>query len=111
MNSLSLFCPSTGSHEEAVTSWQDTASKPWPVTVDDRTDGESAGFLSKCEMFWRATDATVVGFLHSDLFIHEKDWDVHVLAEFDDPRVAVVGFVGATGLAHEDIYKVPYDYI
>lgn len=109
-NSLSLFCPSTGVHEEAVTSWQDTMTKPWPVVVDDQTEGEEAGFLTKCDKGWRTTDAIVVGFLHSDLYIHEHGWDARVLYEFDDPQVAVVGFVGATRLGHEDIYKVRYDY-
>jgi len=87
-----------------------TMSKPWFVNVDERVDGEEAGFLRKCDAAWRATDATVIGYLHNDLYIHEKDWDVRVMREFDDPKVAVVGFVGATGLAHRDIYKVPYDF-
>jgi len=85
-------------------------SKPWPIRVDATTEGEDAGFLRKCEAAWKQTDATVIGYLHSDLFIHENNWDVRVMQQFDDPRVAVVGFVGATGLAHEDIYKVSYAY-
>jgi len=86
-------------------------SKPWDVRVDAATEGEDAGFLVKCNKAWRETDATVIGYLHSDLYILEKDWDRRVLEQFDDPRVAVVGFVGAIGLAHEDIYKIPYDYV
>lgn len=105
-----LFCPSTGSHEEAVTSWQDTMSKPWPIVIDDRVDGDEAGFLTKCDKAWRETDATIIGYLHNDLYIHEKAWDERVLAAFEDERVAVVGFVGATGLATDDIYKVRYDF-
>jgi len=110
VNSLSLFCPSAGNHEEAVTSWEDTMSRPWPIVVDDATEGEDAGFLTKCDAAWRETDTDVIGYLHSDLYILEKAWDDRVLYEFENPRVAVVGFVGATGLAHEDIYKLPYDY-
>lgn len=109
-NSLSIACPSMGGHEAAVTSWEDTMTKPWPVRVYDQTEGEEAGFLTKCDKAWRGTDATVIGYLHSDLSIHERDWDSRVLREFDDPSVAVVGFVGATGLAYEDIYKVPYHF-
>lgn len=110
MNSLMIFCPSTGGHEANVTSWQDTMSKPWPIVVDDQTEGEDAGFLVKCDKAWRKTDATVIGYLHSDLTIHEHSWDERVLREFDDPRVGVVGFVGATGLGHENIYKTRYDF-
>lgn len=110
MPSLELICPSMGAHEEAVTTWQDTMSRPWVVKVMDQTEGDDAGFLTKCDRAWRESQATVIGYLHSDLFIHQFDWDKRVLQEFTKPDVAVVGFVGATRLAHEDIYKVPYDY-
>lgn len=109
-NSLTLACPSMGGHEEAVVSWQDTMSKPWPVVVDATTEGPEAGFLTKCEKAWRGTNATIIGYLHSDLFIHEHKWDKRVLQAFDDENVVVVGFVGATHLGHPDIYRVPYDY-
>lgn len=109
-NSLAIMCPSMGGHEEAVTTWQDTMSKPWPITVDDTREGDDAGFLVKCDKFWRTTDATIIGYLHSDLYIHDRDWDRRVLACFDDLRVAVVGFVGATRLADDLIYRVPYDF-
>lgn len=109
-NSLSLFCPSMGGHEAAVTSWEDSMSKPWPIVVDAATDGDDAGFLTKCDKAWRETDATIIGYLHSDLYILEHGWDQRMLAAFGDPQVAVVGFVGATQLAVSDIYKLPYDY-
>src|SRR6266536_2017941 len=109
-NSLSLFCPSMSGHEQAVTSWKDTMSRPWQINIDVTTEGEEAGFLTKCDRAWRETEATVIGYLHSDLYILEHGWDKRVLSEFDDPKVAVVGFVGATGLGHEDIYKVRYDF-
>lgn len=108
--SLELVCPSMGQHEVAVETWRETMSKPWDVTVLSETEGDEAGFLTKCERGWRESDAKVIGYLHSDLYIHEYDWDKRVLAEFTKPDVAVVGFVGATQLASEDIYKIPYDY-
>jgi hypothetical protein len=97
-------------HEDAVTSWQDTMAKPWPVVVKDATEGEEAGFLVKCDQGWRETDASIVGYLHSDLYTLESGWDARVLNEFHDPSVGVVGFVGATALGHPDIYRVPYDF-
>jgi hypothetical protein len=85
-------------------------SKPWPIVVEDQTEGDAAGFLTKCDVAWRHTDADVIAYFHSDLHVLEKDWDQRVLAEFEDDSVAVVGFVGATQLGHPDIYKVPYDF-
>lgn len=110
MLSLSTFCPSTGDHEQAVESWNDTQAKPWPIVVDARVDGDEAGFLTKCDKAWRQTDATIIGYLHSDLYILEHGWDQRVRAEFGDPQVGVVGFVGATRLGMDDLYRVPYDY-
>src|SRR5260370_39182009 len=101
--SLALCCPSTGGHEEAVTSWSDTISRPWPITVDAETVVDSAGFLTKCNKFWRTCDADIIGYLHSDLFTLENGWDQRVLGEFQDERVGVVGFVGALGLRERDI--------
>ena len=40
--------------------------------------------------------------------IYEKDWDLRVLREFNDPTVGMVGFAGALGHGHPDLYKVPY---
>src|SRR6266436_2194133 len=109
-SSLSLFCPSMGGHEAAVTSWEDTLSKPWPIVVDATTEGDEAGFLTKCDRAWRKTDATIIGYLHSDIYILEHGWDRRVMEAFGDPQVAVVGFVGATRLGSDDTYKIPYSY-
>lgn len=109
-NSLELFCPSMGDHSEAVITWQDTRSKPFLIDIDASSVGESAGFLHKCQRAFERSEATVLGYLHSDLFIHERNWDQRVLHEFDDPTVGVVGFVGAKRLGYEHIYKIPYSH-
>lgn len=56
------------------------------------------------------TDSTepVIAYLHDDLVIEEKDWDLRVLREFDDPSVGLVGFAGATGHGHPMMYRQPY---
>lgn len=108
--SLEICCPSMGEHEQAVLSWTDTISRPLDVKVDDTTEGVEAGFLYKLDRFARESKADVLAYFHSDLYIHEHGWDARVMAEFSDEDVAVVGFVGATRLGHENIYKVPYDY-
>lgn len=108
--SLEIVCPSVGPATEAVTSWNDTMRKPWDIRVLEDIEGDEAGFLSKCQRGLVEAKADVIAYFHSDLFIHEHGWDERVLEAFADPRVAVVGFVGATGLGHENVYKVPYDY-
>lgn len=113
--SMAIMCPSTGGHEEAVKSWEDTMSKPWIITVDDRTTGDDAGFLTKCEKMWRDNSGEnlcndVIAYFHNDLFIMEHGWDTRVLKEFDDPQVAIVGFVGGRELGRPDIYRVPYHF-
>lgn len=109
--SLTVVCPAMGPVSPAVRqSWLDTMSKPWDLHEYGATRGEDAGFLTKCERARHATNADVIAYFHSDLTIHEHRWDRRVLAAFADPNVAVVGFVGATGLGHENIYKVPYAY-
>lgn len=110
MSSLELFCPSTGGHEEARQTWLDTMSKPWAIMIDSTSEGDDAGFLNKCQNFYKFSEADIQAYLHSDLFIHEHGWDQRVLAEFDDPQVGVVGFVGAKRLGYEHIYKVLYDH-
>jgi hypothetical protein len=111
-NTLTLICPSMGGHADAVTSWQDTMSEPWPVYIKQCLEGPDAGFLTKCQQAYEevGNSADVLGYLHADLSIHEHGWDQRVLAEFEDPSVGVVGFVGATQLGTDDIYKVPYDF-
>jgi hypothetical protein len=99
-----------GQHERAVRSWKKTMSRPWPVKVLAKTTREEAGFLSKCDQGWRNSKADIIGYLHSDLIIHEFGWDVRVLHEFANEKVAVVGIVGAMQLASDDIYKVRYDF-
>lgn len=106
-----MMCPSTGGHEPAVESWYRTSGHRWPVMVDDTTEGEAAGFLSKLQRFYaERADVDIIAYLHSDLTIHEMDWDRRVRAEFKDESVGVVGFVGATRLGMPDLYRVPYDY-
>lgn len=49
--------------------------------------------------FWEAlkhTDADVLAFFHSDLFINELDWDKRVLSVFEaHPKLGLLGFIGS----------------
>lgn len=50
----------------------------------------------------------IVAFIHDDVTVHEPNWGARILAEFADPRVAIVGMGGAVGIGTPDIYKRPY---
>jgi len=53
----------------------------------------------------------IVMFMHDDVELSEdknRFWDVLTIAAFEDHRVGLVGWGGATGLGHKDLYKVPY---
>lgn len=66
--------------------------------------------LEAYEPTWRTYAGDVIAFLHDDLMTYESDWQRRVLREFDDPRVGLVGFGGATQHGSDDLYKIPYDY-
>jgi len=53
----------------------------------------------------------VLGYNHDDVSIHEADWAARVDREFDDPKVGVVGFGGATRHGVPHLYKVPYQLV
>ncbi len=111
--SIITLCPSTGGHEAAVESWTRTATCTYPIVVDDTTEGEGAGYLQKLQKFYMTHHAgegheLILGYMHSDLIIHEQAWDERVLAQFFDDDVAVVSFGGSLRHGHPDIYKVPY---
>jgi len=54
--------------------------------------------------------AIVLAYVHNDVTIHEDGWAARVQAEFDaDPKVAIVGMGGATGIGTPEIYKRPYN--
>lgn len=62
------------------------------------------------KMFESLHDADVIGYVHDDLVCLEYGWQERVLAEFEDPHVALVGFAGAPGQGHPLMYQVPYHH-
>lgn len=57
---------------------------------------------------YKDTKDPILAFIHDDVEIYEPGWDTRVLREFDDPTVGMVGFGGALGHGHPDLYKRPY---
>lgn len=68
------------------------------------------GMLDAYEAGYLTTDADILAYFHDDLIIHDSNWTERVFAEFEDPRVGLVGFGGALGHGSPELYKVPYDY-
>lgn len=84
---------------------REQAGVPVVVCTDN-----GVGYLQTVQNAYQGTDADVIGFFHNDITIHDVGWDERVLCEFEDASVGVVGFGGASGVGHPDIYKIPYDY-
>ncbi len=107
---LDILCPSTGNAQEAIKTWHETSGII--ALVDETIEGEGAGYLQKVQKFYQGqgSGADVIAYFHSDLFIHEKNWDLRVLHEFSDPNVMLVSFFGAKELGRPHIYKAEYDF-
>jgi hypothetical protein len=51
----------------------------------------------------------VIAYLHDDLRVYEKGWDVRIKNAFAaDRSILLAGFAGTAGLGHGQIYKIPY---
>ncbi len=53
-------------------------------------------------------DQDTLVYMHDDVSIYDPNWVELVCLELMDPRVAIVGLGGATGIGVDDIYKRPY---
>jgi len=89
--------------QECVASWHDTASAIYPHRIVRNTD-----IVEAYQMIYKDTAEPILAHMHDDLVIHEKNWDLRVLKEFEDESVGVVGFAGAPGIGHPDMYKHAY---
>lgn len=85
------------------------------IPVDSRqvhnNPSRNLGVVGSYERMYRSSPnygADVLAYVHDDLIIHEQDWGLRVLAEFEDPKVGIVGFGGAIRHGSLDLYKVPY---
>lgn len=107
---LVICCPSTGNHEDAALTWTSNASELPGVYADLAIEGPEAGYLHKTQKFYKLNVGDILAYFHSDLFIHERDWDLRVLREFEDPNVVLVSFFGAKELGRSNIYVDPYDF-
>lgn len=88
---------------DCVKTWYDTASEHYDMHVAMDLDVVPA--LQEC---YESTTQEILGFLHDDVIIHEKNWDSRVLKEFQDESVGLVSFTGARAHCRPELYLVPY---
>lgn len=60
--------------------------------------------LPAYQMCVDGTREPIIAFIHDDVMIYEKDWDLRVLKEFENETVGVVGFGGASKHGASDLY-------
>ena len=89
--------------DECMATWDRTcyALRPRKI-VEGRT------ILGAYQEIYETTGNDVIGYLHDDLQILEQDWDKRTMDEFNDSRVGIVGWGGATGHGSKDLYTSPY---
>lgn len=88
----------------------------WQVRVRRNTPDDNLKISGSYENLLQGdllgSDDTIYGFVHDDVEMKEAHWDDKVRSCFKantGPPVGVVGFGGATGHGHRDMYKMPYN--
>ena len=93
---------------DCVKMWRENASRKYPeFIVYDKNILEAYQECWLDSQNFLYSDP-ILFFGHDDLLITEKDWDLRVLKEFDDPTVGMVGFAGASRHGAPDLYTSPY---
>lgn len=87
-----------------IRSWFNTASRLYQYGIIYNRPLLEAYNTLLCEL-----DTDVIALIHDDVVIHEPNWDLRVLKEFEDPTVGMVGFGGARGHGDPQMYHVPYE--
>ncbi len=67
------------------------------------------GVVPALHALWeRHKEEDALIYIHSDVSIHDSNWMERICLELMDPKVAIVGFGGATAIGVPDIFKIPY---
>ena len=88
-----------------------SSSTYWPpieVYTQHNTKENNLGVVGSYQELYRQSKEEVLVFAHDDVTMRERGWNERVLKEFEDERVAVAGFGGATWHGTDDLYKRPY---
>ena len=88
---------------DCVMTWHNTASKEYPDCI-----ALDMNVLEAYQYIFEKTREPILALIHDDCKIHEQNWDLRVLKQFEDPQVGLVGFGGATRHGSADLYTTPY---
>lgn len=93
--------------EECIQSWTEKGSRVYQTAFvyNERI------LPAYQAIFEAAKGADILFYVHDDVICHEQDWDLRVLKEFEDQEVGMVGFAGAPGYCHPDLYAVPFSHL
>jgi hypothetical protein len=86
-----------------IQSWVDNASRFYPVSA-----AKHKPVLEAFQQIYEQTTEPIISYCHDDLMIEEKNWDLRVLMQFEDPQVGLVGFGGALGHGLPQLYTQPF---
>lgn len=93
------------SWNECIQSWQETASR----NLSEKTI-ENRGIMEAYQAIYESFPEAMIAYIHDDVIIHERGWDARIMREFEDPQVGIVGFAGAPGLGHPQMYAPGVQY-
>lgn len=95
-----------------IRSWKrnlsDPEDYPVPLHIIYNSPNRNRGVVGSYQELYKTSTSDLIMYLHDDVICREGNWDERVLAEFDDPKVGIVGFGGAIRHGSPDLYKVPY---
>ena len=89
--------------KECVSSFHIHASKEYPHYF---VKGESV--LEAFQQIYESTAEPIIAYIHDDVTCYEKDWNLRILKEFEDPAVGLVGVAGGLGHGLPQMYKEPF---
>jgi GT2 family glycosyltransferase len=79
------------------------------VKLDCYVNHPNIGVVRAYHKLWeRHKEEGALIYIHEDVSLHDTNWMERVCLELMDPKVAIVGLGGATGIGVSDIYKRPY---
>lgn len=92
-----------------INGWVQKSSGYVKVSEHYNPEYDNDGVVGSYQSIYKDTPETdILCYLHDDLICRENGWDERVRIEFDDSKVAIVGFGGAVRHGTEDLYKSPY---
>jgi len=70
---------------------------------------DNVGVRESLNQGWKNSSGEIILFMHNDLMIYEKDFDIKLKKAFEkNKELGAIGAFGAKRIGDDNIYKVPY---